>query len=146
MNFVKTLGILLSIALLCSAASAATENKDLPTQSEVSTFVGGLAPTGNYADSVSTAATAQHPTWKWDIWTDAAGSQMISFYYSENSAKGYGSMYYNELGQVSGCTGSYTLVKSYTGEAVQDATVTETKPIDISTEALVVETVTEAIV
>ena len=120
------LGTLLILALLCSAASAATENKDLPTQSEVSTFVSGLATT-NFVAVASEASLKDHPTWKWDIWTDAAGSQMISFYYSENSAKGYGSLYYDELGQVSGCTGSYTLVKSYTGEAVKEETVTISK-------------------
>jgi hypothetical protein len=127
-----TIGFILMCSLLACTASAATENKDLPTEQEITNYLSGLQISNNFVTSASEASLSDNPSWKWDTWKDTDGNSRISFYYTIDSAKGYGSLYYDDSGKQFGkmCGMETTLVKSYTGEAVKDDTkeeeVTET--------------------
>ena len=116
------LGTLLILALLTTAASAQTENKDLPTQATITNYLSGLQISSDFVESASESSMNDNPTWKWDTWTDAEGNDFISFYYTADSSKGYGSLYYddsgNEVGKTCGLT--LTLADSYKGEAVKE--------------------------
>jgi len=116
----KTLLGLLCIALLCSTVSAETQNKDLPTQGEISNFIAGIPVTENYISTVFETVKDQQPTWKCDTWEDQNGVGYISLYYTASSSKGYGSIYYDEKGNVVGpmCGVTYKLIDSYKGESV----------------------------
>lgn len=107
-------------ALLASTASAETENKDLPTQGEISDFIAGIPVSENYVSTVFETVKDQQPTWKCDTWEDQNGIEYISLYYTSDSSKGYGSVYYNENGNVVGpaCGLIFKLIDSYKGEYV----------------------------
>jgi hypothetical protein len=142
MNFLKILGIILSIALLCSAATAATENKDLPTEKQITDYLSGLQP-GNFVTSASEASLKAYPEWKWDTWTDTTGNTYISFYHTSNNLNGYGSLYYDNYGKKLNnvCYIDLSLIKSYKGESVKEEVVIETPVIETETPE---ETVTVA--
>lgn len=116
------LGTLLILALLTTAASAQTENKDLPTQATITNYLSGLQISSDFVESASESSLNYNPAWKWDTWTDAEGNDYISFYFTSDSAKGYGSLYYDDSGNLIGktCGLSLTLEDSYKGEAVKE--------------------------
>ena len=76
-----------------------TVNKYLPTKEEVTDFIASIPVTDNYINTVYDAVIDEHPAWNCDIWKDKNGNQLLSLYYiNPSSAKGYGSIYINELG------------------------------------------------
>lgn len=123
----KITGIFLVFALLTSCV-AATENKDLPTKEEITDFIAGIQVSDNYINRVFDAVIDKQPTWNCDIWADKNGNRILSLYYVDpDSAKGYGSIYFNELGKEISMRGvKVTLVKSHVGEAVSE----ENTPVD----------------
>jgi len=125
------IGTLLLLALLTTATSAQTENKDLPTEQEITNYLSSF-PSSNFVESASEASMNDNPTWKWDTWTDAEGNDYISFYYTSNSAKGYGSLYYDDLGNEIGntCGLTLTLEDSYKGEEVQEEKPAPVEEVD----------------
>jgi len=115
----KTLLGLFCIALLtCSTVSAETQNKDLPTQGEINNFLVDIPVSENYISTVFETVKDQQPTWKCDTWEDQNGVGYISLYYIASSSRGYGSVYYDENGNVIGpsCGVTYKLIDSYKGE------------------------------
>jgi hypothetical protein len=115
MKLVKTLGILLCFALLASTAAATTENKEMPTEKEVTAFIDGFKASGDFANSAYDAFIEQYPAGHCDLWSNG----MISFYfYDPDSPKEYGSIYLDSNGgKVSpGCNAGAAPVKSYTGK------------------------------
>jgi len=139
MKPIPILSTLLILAMLISIAGAATENKDLPTQTEITDYLSGL-PTNNFVSSASESSMNDNPSWKWDTWTDANENNLFSFYYSASTPKGYGSVYFDDSGNQLGkmCGMDATLVKSYTGEAVPEVVCED------CTRGLVQEEVAEA--
>ena len=97
-----------------SAVTAQTENKDLPPEKELRSFIDGIDASDNYLSYITELSQTEHPTWKWDLWSDR-----VSFYYCDSgSSKGYGSIYLDSTGNevAPSCSGSCKLVKSYIGE------------------------------
>lgn len=98
-----------------SSVTAQTENKDLPPEKELRSFIDGIDASDNYLSYITELSQTEHPTWKWDLWSDR-----VSFYYCDSgSSKGYGSIYLDSTGNevAQSCSGSCKLVKSYIGEA-----------------------------
>jgi len=139
-----TLTLILIISLF-SGTVTATENKDLPTQKELTTFLNETHVSKNYTGIVSQKAVTQHPDWKWDIWQGKNKEKTISFYYAVGNAGGYGSMYIYDNGTKvnSQCKMKNTLIHSYNGtsesvecnvtETPEKQNVTETKISDNKT-------------
>lgn len=119
----KIICVFLIFALLISCV-AATEYKDLPTKEEITDFVAGIPVSDNYIITVFNAVIDKQPTWKCDIWVDKDGDQILSLYYVDpDSAKGYGSIYFNELGKEISKRGlDLKLVNHYVGKAVSKET------------------------
>ena len=117
----KITGVFLIFALLTSCV-AATENKDLPTKEEITDFIAGIPVSDNYIITVFDTVKDKQPTWNCDTWKDKNGNQMLSLYYvNPDSSKGYGSIYFNELGEeISKCGVEAKLVNHYVGEAVSE--------------------------
>lgn len=123
----KITGAFLIFALLTSCV-AATENKDLPTKEEITDFIAGISVSDNYITTVFDAVKDKQPAWNCDTWVDKNGNQILSLYYVDpDSAKGYDSIYFNELGkEISVCGVEVELVNHYVGEAVSE----ENTPVD----------------
>lgn len=124
----KIIGVFLIFALLTSCV-AATENKDLPTKEEITDFIAGIPVSDNYIITVFDTVKDKQPTWNCDTWKDKNGNQMLSLYYVDpDSSKGYGSIYFNELGEeISKCGIEATLVNHYVGEAVSEESKEDVK-------------------
>lgn len=124
----KITGVFLIFALLTSCV-AATENKDLPTKEEITDFIAGISVSDNYITTVFDAVKDKQPAWNCDTWVDKNGNQILSLYYVDpDSAKGYGSIYFNELGkEISMCGVEVELVNHYVGEAVSEEIKEEVK-------------------
>jgi len=124
----KTTCVLLIFALLASCV-AATENKDIPTKEEITDFIAGIPVSDNYIITVFDAVKDKHPAWKCDTWVDKNDNQILSLYYVDpDSAKGYGSIYFNKLGKEISVLGvDVVLVNSYVGEAVSEEIKEEVK-------------------
>jgi hypothetical protein len=109
------LAVLLVTTLLVSMASAKTANKDLPTKSQVLTFVSNYQGQRNFIDIVSKRSERLHPTWTWDVWQDQYKNKVISFYYKV-STKTYGSIYFDSKGNIISTKNlKLKLIKSYLG-------------------------------
>ena len=117
----KIESVFLIFALLTSCV-AATENKDLPTKEEITDFIAGIPVSDNYIITVFDAVKEKQPAWNCDIWEDKNGNQILSLYYVDpDSTKGYGSIYFNELGKEISMRGvEADLVNHYVGEAVSE--------------------------
>lgn len=105
------------MALLCSTASAATENKNLPAAINVINYANSITATNSSADVLFNSIISENPTWKTDMWQGNSGSKVVSVYYRDIfSVKGYGS-YYIENGKyiTPSCTEKYKLVGHYVG-------------------------------
>jgi hypothetical protein len=114
----RVLGILFVMALLCSTASAATENKNLPASVDVVKYIGSLSANDSYTDTIYTSIIKDNPTWKTDLWKDKNGNKLVSVYYKAPcTIKGYGSYYINDEGKYITplCCMKYKLVKQYQG-------------------------------
>jgi len=116
----KTMTVLLAIFLVAtvcvSAASAKTANKDLPSKSQVLSFVSNYQGEYNFVNVASKKSEHYHPAWTWDIWQDQHKNKVISFYYKVGS-KGYGSIYFDNYGNtISTKYLKLKLVKSYWGK------------------------------
>lgn len=120
--------VFLIFALLTSCV-AATENKDLPTKEEITDFIAGIPVSDNYIATVFDAVKDKQPAWNCDTWVDKNGNQILSLYYVDpDSAKGYGSIYFNELGKEISMLGlEVELVNHYVGEAVSEEIKEEVK-------------------
>ncbi|GLI13613.1 hypothetical protein MTHERMMSTA1_07390 [Methanosarcina thermophila MST-A1] len=103
-----------------------TVNKDLPTKEEVTDFIASIPVTDNYINTVYDAVVNNHPSWNCDIWKDKNGNQLLSLYYiNPSSAKGYGSIYFNEFGKeisTSGVKIEPVPIKSHVGKAAAEET------------------------
>ncbi|RXA20142.1 hypothetical protein EQO05_06030 [Methanosarcina sp. MSH10X1] len=104
------------IFVLLTSCEAATENKDMPTEEEVTTFIDNFeAPeSGDFISSAYDAFIEEYPAGHCDVWSNG----MISFYYYDpNSPKEYGAIYLGSNGDKAkpGGTGT-TYIKSYEGE------------------------------
>lgn len=124
----KITGVFLIFALLTSCV-AATENKDLPTKEEITDFIAGIPVSDNYIITVFDTVKDKQPTWNCDTWKDKNGNQMLSLYYvNPDSSKGYGSIYFNELGEeISKCGVEVTLVNHYVGKTVSEESKEDVK-------------------
>jgi uncharacterized Zn finger protein (UPF0148 family) len=122
MNYLKVFCLLCAFAMFTGLACAETANEDLPTQGEISNFIAGIPVSNNYISTVFETVKDQQPTWKCDIWEDQNGIGYISLYYTSDSSRGYGSVYYNENGNIIGpsCGVTYKLIDSYKGESVSN--------------------------
>ena len=132
MNLKHIITVLILSFFVCSAASAETANKDLPTKGELTDFTESISFMYDFTASASAHSEEEHPTWKWDLWTYEDGNKsknVISFYYTDpKSQKGYGSIYYDENGEIvkSMCGVNYELYESYRGkEPVEEEKIIE---------------------
>jgi len=118
---VKITCVILIFALLISCV-AATENKDLPTKEEITDFIAGIPVSDNYINIVFDAVKEKQPAWNCDKWVDKDGNQILSLYYVDpDSAKGYGSIYFNEFGNEISTSGlNAQIVESYVGKTVSE--------------------------
>jgi len=113
--------ILMCLILSFTAVSnAQTENKDLPTESQILNFIDSVDNPS--VTSLSETSMDENPSLKWDTWKNGAGNKNISFYYVDSDSKrGYGSLYFDNNGnKLSIACGNYDLIKSYTGEDKED--------------------------
>ncbi|AKB43754.1 hypothetical protein [Methanosarcina vacuolata] len=122
----KIIYIFLIFALLTSCV-AATKTKDLPTKEEITDFIAGIPVSDNYIITVFNAVIDKQPTWNCDIWVDKDGNQLLSLYYVDpDSTKGYGSIYFNELGKDISRQDKQglelKLVKIYVGKSLSEET------------------------
>lgn len=124
----KMTGVFLIFALLTSCV-AATGNKDLPTKEEITDFIAGIPVSDNYIATVFDAVKDKQPAWNCDTWVDKNGNKILSLYYVDpDSAKGYSSIYFNELGKKISMSGvEVVLVNSYVGKAVSEEIKEEVK-------------------
>jgi hypothetical protein len=110
------LAVLLVTTICASTVSAKTANKDLPSKSQVLSFVSSYQGKYNFVSTASRYSERYHPTWTWDIWQDKNKNKVISFYYKVGS-KGYGSIYFDNYGNtISTKNLKLKLVKSYWGK------------------------------
>ena len=128
----KIICVFLIFALLTSCV-AATENKNLPTKKEITDFIASIPVSYNYINTVFDTVKDKQPTWNCDIWVDKNGNQLLSLYYVDpGSAKGYGSVYFNELGKEISPGGVEIVpmpVKSYVGKTASVETIDNTVQI-----------------
>ncbi|MGI5991473.1 MAG: hypothetical protein ACOX79_02470 [Methanosarcina sp.] len=128
----KIICVFLIFALLTSCV-AATENKNLPTKKEITDFIASIPVSDNYINTVFDTVKDKHPVWNCDIWVDKNGNQLLSLYYVDpGSAKGYGSVYFNELGKEIITRGVEIVpvpVKSYVGKTASVETIDNTVQI-----------------
>ncbi|HHV24505.1 MAG TPA: hypothetical protein GXX65_08245 [Methanosarcina sp.] len=116
----RIIGVFLIFALLTSC-EAATENKDMPIEKEVTNFIDNFeAPeSGDFTNSAYDAFIKEYPTGHCDVWSNG----MISFYYYDPySSKEYGAIYIDSNGEKvkPGCEVGITCIKSYKGEYVSE--------------------------
>jgi len=65
-----------------SAVTAQTENKDLPPEKELRSFIDGIDASDNYLSYITELSQTEHPTWKWDLWSDRVMNKFDMFCYS----------------------------------------------------------------
>ncbi|KKI00138.1 hypothetical protein EO95_07460 [Methanosarcina sp. 1.H.T.1A.1] len=142
----KIESVFLIFALLTSCV-AATENKDLPTKEEITEFISGIPVSSNYIITTFDAVKEKHPAWNCDTWVDKNGNQILSLYYVDpDSAKGYGSIYFNELGKEISMLGvEASLVNHYVGEAGSEEQPAEEEAQPVEEENQPVEEETQPI-
>jgi len=136
----KITGVFLIFTLLISCV-VATENKDLPTKKEITDFIAGIPVSDDYINTVFDTVIDKQPTWNCDKWVAKKnGNQILSLYYVDpDSAKGYGSIYFNELGEEISMRGvEVKLVEKHLGKIVSEEN-TPVKTITGSTEEQSVE-------
>lgn len=134
----KITGVFLVFALLTSCVTA-TENKDLPTKEEITDFIAGIPVSNKYINTVFDAVKDNQPTWNCDTWVDKNGNQILSLYYVDpDSTKGYGSIYFNELGKEISMHGvEVELVNHYVGKSVSEETTDPAEePENIQTDSV----------
>lgn len=134
---IPLIGICIFTLFMCANVTAETQNKDLPTADQISTFVNSIKSPS--VEILSETSKNDNPAWKWDTWKDKEGNKYISFYFTSTSARGYGSQYFDDSGKkVSLPCGGYELTYSYKGESNKDVSdtnsnkeVTEEKKTDV---------------
>ena len=111
------IGLLLLIAVISITVVTATDNKDLPSQEEITTFASEMK--GSSASDILDKVKSDHPTWNADLLecpTCSGDKEAIALYSTASTEKGYGSTYCNETGVISPSTlKGYTLKESYKG-------------------------------
>jgi len=117
-NIVK-IGLLLIIcAVIGVTVVTATDNKDLPSQEEVTQFITEMK--GSSASDIFDKVKEDHSTWNADLFecsTCSGDKKAIALYYTYSNENGYGSVYCNETGIVTPSSlKGYTLKESYKGE------------------------------
>lgn len=140
MRFIKTIGILLLFALLAQSAAATTENKEMPTEKEVTAFIDGLKATD--VNSIYNDFTEQYPAAHCDIWNE----NLISLYfYDPDSPREYGSIYLDSNGEKAkpGCGVNADPIKSYKGENVKEEVKEDDKKVSEDKEDVKEEAVTD---
>ena len=115
-NTIK-IGLLLLIAVISITVVTATDNKDLPSQEEITAFASEMK--GSSASDILDKVKSDHPTWNADLLecpTCSGDKEAIALYSTASTEKGYGSTYCNETGVISPSSlGGYTLKESYKG-------------------------------
>lgn len=115
-NTIK-IGLLLLIAVISITVVTATDNKDLPSQEEITAFASEMK--GSSASDIFEKVKSDHPTWNADLLecsTCTGDKEAIALYSTASTEKGYGSTYCNETGVISPSTlKGYTLKESYKG-------------------------------
>jgi hypothetical protein len=93
---------LILFSIFAGSASAVTANKDLPEKQAIEEFSKQINSnsTSGFIKTAYETSMSEHPSWKWDVWGNHAGKRIISFYYTANTTRGYGSMYFNNTGAV----------------------------------------------
>ena len=144
MKLTLKIGSVFLIFALLTSCVAATENKDLPTKEEITNFISGIPVSSNYIITAFDAVKEKHPAWNCDTWVDKNGNQILSLYYVDpDSAKGYGSIYFNEFGKEISMSGvEVKLVNHYVGEAVSEEQPVEEddQPVEEETQPVEEET------
>ncbi len=136
MKNIAKIGILL---LVCAAISitvvTATDNKDLPSQEEVTNFIDEMK--GKSASEIMDKVKADHPTWNADLIecpSCSGDKEAIALYYTDPGSKGYGSVYYNGTAIVNPSDlKGFNVKDSYKGELEKSENNTEdnsSKPKD----------------
>lgn len=118
--------------LVCSTASAETENKDLPTKEELLSFTENVTFDSCFPTEALVVMKEKYPTYKCDIW-NVNGEVQGSFYYSDtDSEKGYGSIYYDKSGKTVPrvCGITYELKESYKGEVAKESVTKNIEEVD----------------
>lgn len=130
--FTKTIICFLIWTLFVGIVSAETANADLPSASAITSFCEKYTG-NNFIDTVKTKSVAENPTWKWDV-IEGCGNKLIAFYFHANNERGYGSVYYNNTGDVviPDCSCNYELLKSYKGIGSGNNTVKDTNKVKSS--------------
>ena len=115
-NTIK-IGLLLLIAVISITVATATDNKDLPSQEEITAFASEMK--GASASDILDKIKSDHPTWNADLLECSSctgDKEAIALYWTASTEKGYGSTYCNETGVISPSSlGGYTLKEKYIG-------------------------------
>ena len=132
-NTIK-IGLLLLIAVISITVATATDNKDLPSQEEITAFASEMK--GASAAEILDKVKSDHPTWNADLLECSSctgDKEAIALYSTASTEKGYGSIYCNETGVISPSTlKGYTLKESYKGtleEAENNTTENSSAPL-----------------
>lgn len=126
----KIISILILALIAVSTASASTD-KVLPSEKDVRTYIENGNSSDNYVTSLFENSQTENPTWPCDLWKTMSGNNVVSFYFSDDSAKGYGSLYVSGKGEITAHGDSgLTLEKSYTG--VEDAATDNSSTDNVS--------------
>ena len=124
-NTIK-IGLLLLVAVISITVVTATDNKDLPSQDEITQFITEMK--GSSASDIFEKVKSDHPTWNADLLkcpSCAGDKEAIALYWTASTEKGYGSTYCNETGVISPSTlEGYTLKESYKGTLEESETNT----------------------
>jgi len=119
-----TTGLILICLLtgMAGMATAETENKDLLTEGQLDAFIASLPHEAGFVNTASEKSVSTNPQEKYDIWKDSDGQKYISFYFSSDSARGYGSKYYSDSGSYLGsvCNLKLDFVEGYKGEEIKE--------------------------
>ena len=120
------IGLLLLIAAISITVVTATDNKDLPSQDEITQFITEMK--GSSASDIFDKVKSDHPDWNADLLecpSCAGDKEAIALYCTASTEKGYGSTYCNETGVISPSSlGGYTLKESYKGTLEESETNT----------------------
>lgn len=124
-NTIK-IGLLLLIAVISITVVTATDNKDLPSQEEITQFATEMK--GSSASDIFDKVKSDHPDWNADLLecpTCSGDKEAIALYSTASTSKGYESTYCNETGVISPSTlTGYTLKDSYKGTLEESETNT----------------------
>lgn len=134
------IGLLLLIAVISITVVTATDNKDLPSQDEITAFATEMK--GSTASEILDKVKSDHPTWNADLLecpSCTGDKEAIALYSTASTAKGYGSTYCNETGVISPSTlKGYTLKESYKG-TLEESENNTTENTSVPTDEKVVE-------